>query len=239
MQIIEKLLTVNPMSRPQKSLSTVEKIVIHYVGNPNTTALANRNYFENLKNQKIRYASSHYIIGLDGEIIRCIPDNEIAYHAGNYQMNLHSIGIENCHTDSLGKFNSKTYESLVELTASLCDKFKLNPQKDVIRHYDVTKKMCPIYYVKHDDEWREFLNDVSKACGSTFDNENYNFLVGDVVNVLQELDGFYSSNALNPVSNVSVGTYKIYKIALGALHEINITKDKDPGYWVDKEFISK
>ena len=42
------LLTVNPWSRPGTPLEEIQGVVIHYVGNPNTTAEANRNYFESL-----------------------------------------------------------------------------------------------------------------------------------------------------------------------------------------------
>lgn len=50
MKITENLLTPNKYSRPQIPLTTVTKIAVHYVGNPNTSAAANRNYFENQKN---------------------------------------------------------------------------------------------------------------------------------------------------------------------------------------------
>ena len=39
----------------------------------------NRNYFENLRTTQERMASAHFIIGLEGEIIQCVPLNEIAY----------------------------------------------------------------------------------------------------------------------------------------------------------------
>lgn len=157
--ITEMLLTVNEYSRPGKKLNKVKGIVIHYVGNPNTTAVNNRNYFENLKDTKERSASSHYIIGLEGEIIQCIPLNEIAYASNN--RNKDTIAIECCHPDKSGKFNSMTYDSLVELTAALCNTYNLDPTKDVIRHYDVTGKLCPLYFVENEDEWQYFLMQVN------------------------------------------------------------------------------
>ena len=42
---------------------------------------------------------------------------------------------------------------MVELTAWLCREFRLDPEEDVIRHYDVTGKLCPLYYVEHPEEW--------------------------------------------------------------------------------------
>lgn len=159
MKIIQALLTPNNYSRAQQKLTKVSKIVVHWVGNANSTAKANRDYFESLKDKKI-YASAHYIIGLEGEILQCIPENEIAYHATT--ANGYSIGIENCHPDWDGKFNSKTYASLIELCADLCKRYSLNPGTDIIRHYDVSKKLCPKYYVNNVEAWETLKKDVEK-----------------------------------------------------------------------------
>lgn len=164
MEIQEKLLTINPYSRSGESQNRIENIVVHYVGNAGSSAIANRNYFENLQNTHKTYASSHYIIGLDGEIIRCIPEDEVAFHAGSYSMNRKSIGIEDCHPDWDGKFNENTYNSLVELCADICKRYELSVD-NIIRHYDVTGKNCPKYYVEHEDEWIKFKNDVANKLG--------------------------------------------------------------------------
>lgn len=148
------LLTPNEYSRPGKRLDKVNGIVVHYVANPNTTAEQNRSYFEGLKDSKATYASSHYIVGLDGEIIQCVPIDEIAYASND--RNADTISIECCHPDETGKFNKETYDSLVLLTAALCRTYGLNPEENIIRHYDVTGKLCPLYFVEHEDEWHEF-----------------------------------------------------------------------------------
>lgn len=152
-------LTPNKYSRPQIPLEKITKIAVHYIGNPNTSALANRNYFNSLANTHTTYASSHYIVGLDGEIIQCIPENEIAYCTN--QANNYSISIENCHPKADGKFTDETLKSLIELCADLCKRYNLNPQKDIIRHFDVTGKQCPLYWVNHPMEFLNFKNDVA------------------------------------------------------------------------------
>lgn len=164
MNISQKLLTVNHYSRSGEKQSKTEYIVVHWIGNANTSAINNRNYFENLKITHQRQASAHYIIGLNGEIIQCIPENEVAFHAGNYTMNRKSIGIENCHPDWTGKFNDSTYEALVELCVWLCKKYNLNADK-IIRHYDVTKKCCPKFFVEHQAEWQGFKNRIREKLG--------------------------------------------------------------------------
>ena len=45
------------------------------------------------------------------------------------------------------------------LTAWLCEKFSLT-EEDVIRHYDITGKICPKYFVENEDAWKQFKSDV-------------------------------------------------------------------------------
>ena len=161
-EITQMLLTKNKNSRPGIALDKVQGVVIHYTANPGTDAKANRNYFESRKDcpDKSAYkVSSHYIIGLDGTIIQCIPEDEVAYASND--RNRDTISIECCHPDETGKFNDATYHSMVELCAWLCLKFDLN-EEDVIRHYDVTGKNCPKYFVEHEDAWVQFKSDVGK-----------------------------------------------------------------------------
>ena len=157
-EVIKNYLTPNEYSRPGKELKEVNAIVVHYVGNPGTTAAQNRSYFENLKDTHATSASSHYIIGMEGEIIQCVPLNEISYASNN--RNKDTIAIECCHPDETGQFTTATYKSLVKLVAALCRTYDLDPETGIIRHYDVTGKYCPLYYVNHEDEWYGFKLDV-------------------------------------------------------------------------------
>lgn len=159
MEIKVDYLKPNEYSRPQTPLKEVNGIVIHYTANPGTSAKNNRSYFQGLAEKKTTKASSHYIIGLEGEIIQCIPLTEIAY-ASNWR-NEDTISIECCHPDATGKFNDATYDSLVSLVASLCVEYNLK-EEDVIRHYDVTEKKCPLYYVDHEDAWIKLKADVTE-----------------------------------------------------------------------------
>ena len=153
-----QLLTPNEYSRPQIPLEDIGGIVIHYTANPGTTAQENRNYFEGLKDTGATYASSHFVIGLEGEIIQCLPSSEISY-ASNFR-NSDTLSIECCHPDDSGQFTDATYEALVQLTAWLCENFQV-PADQVIRHYDVTGKECPKYFVDHPDAWEQFRQDTA------------------------------------------------------------------------------
>ena len=143
-------------SRSGKELEAVRNIVIHYVANPGTTAMQNRDYFAGDET----VVNAHFVVGLEGEIVQCIPLNEQSV-ASNWR-NADTISIEVCHPDETGKFNEETYQSLVKLTAWLLKECKLKPD-DVIRHYDITGKLCPLYYVENPDAWTAFLGEVSKA----------------------------------------------------------------------------
>lgn len=165
----KEYLTVNEWSRPGDALKKIKGVVIHYVGNPGTTAEANRNYFQSLSSGEDGiYASSHFIIGLEGEVVQCVPLTEIAY-ASNTR-NDDTVSVEVCHPDETGEFGRAAYDRCVELTAWLCREFRLSPQEDVIRHYDVTGKLCPLYYVENPEAWDAFLEDVSAALETAEDN---------------------------------------------------------------------
>ena len=102
-------------------------------------------------------------------MIQCIPTDEIAYCTN--QANSYSVSIETCHPDSTGKFDPATERSLVELTVYLLRKFGLT-EADVIRHYDVTGKRCPLYYVTDPTAWKSFLSRVKRLLESGLDCEN-------------------------------------------------------------------
>lgn len=163
-----QLLTVNEYSRPGTPLEKINGIVIHYTANPDSSAQANRNYFEGLKDEHTTKASSHFVIGLEGEIVQCIPSSEISYASND--RNNDTLSIECCHPDESGKFTDATYQSLVDLTAWLCQRFEV-PTENIIRHYDVTGKECPKYFVDHEDAWRQFREEVSEAVSAGKEGE--------------------------------------------------------------------
>lgn len=187
MKIINNYITGK--NRPRTKRKNTTKIAIHYVGNAGSTAAANRNYFQNTTNS----VSSNYIVGLEGEVICCIPDDEISWCTN--QANSYSVSIETCHPKSDGKFSDKTYKSLVELCVYLCGKYKLTSE-DLIRHYDVTKKNCPKCFVAKskggtDDEfltaWKKFKSDVKKKLALSAPK----FLIGKVY-ITTNVRGIYN-----------------------------------------------
>ena len=151
-----QLISIDGASRRGERLEDINDIVIHYVGNPGTTAQQNRDYYENPESQ----VSSHFLVGLDGEIIQCVPLWEKS--SASNSRNRDTISIEVCHPDETGKFSDVTYAALVRLTAWLVEAAGLDAG-DIIRHYDITGKECPRYFVTNEDSWQDFKADVARA----------------------------------------------------------------------------
>lgn len=160
----QEFIRKNIFSRPDVSRRKINNIVLHYVANPGSSAEGNRNYFDSLADQDSQKGgtstSSHFIVGLEGEVIQCILINEIAY--ANAPRNEDTLSIEVCHPDDTGKYSDATYESVVRLTAWLCTQLKLK-SSDVVRHYDINGKLCPKYYVEHEEEWKQLRKDIDAA----------------------------------------------------------------------------
>ena len=148
-----QLIHLHNTARTGTELDGVKNIVIHYVGNPNTTAQNNRDYFDKDSTE----VSSHFVVGLEGEIIQCVPLWEKSA-ASNWR-NSDTVSIEVCHPDDTGKFNDTTYNAVIKLSAWLLNELGLD-ESAVIRHYDITEKLCPLYYVEHEDAWNQMKKDI-------------------------------------------------------------------------------
>lgn len=142
-------------SPKDKNMNRVKDIVIHYTANPGSTAKQNRDYFA----QPTTKVNSHFVVGINGEIIQCVP-LYMQSAASNWRNN-DTISIEMCHKDSTGDFTIAAYNSTVKLTAWLCDKYNIS-RDHVIRHGDITGKNCPKYFMEHEDKWQEFKAWVKK-----------------------------------------------------------------------------
>lgn len=168
--IVEKFLSKNKYSRIGKKLNRLRGVVIHYVGVNYQRPESTVNYFEGLKFGKNEiYASAHYVIGIDGNGINCVPTNEVAYHCGARKYkdgiveklspypNYTTIGIEMCHTDK--GFTEETLDTVAKLVSQILLENNLTID-DVYRHYDVTGKICPKFFVEDEKKWAAFKNKI-------------------------------------------------------------------------------
>lgn len=166
---IKRLLT--PYNFTPGTIQRIKYIVIHYVG-ATGGAEANCKYYA----AQNRGASAHYFVGFTGEVWQAVEDKNIAWHCGGKKYantkggtyhgictNANSIGIEMCvrnrgsqaDTSRDWYFEETTVASTIELTKALMQKYNI-PANYVIRHYDVTGKICPNPYVMDEEKWKQF-----------------------------------------------------------------------------------
>lgn len=158
MDIKELLAHVSNYSKGRHT--AIKYLVLHYTANNGDTALSNCKYFSSVN----RNASAHYFVDEKG-IYRSVRDMNVAWHCGSmngykhkYCRNTNSIGIEMCsRKDKNGKFYLKeeTIANAIELTKCLMEKYDI-PVENVIRHYDVTGKICPRPFVEDEKLWLDF-----------------------------------------------------------------------------------
>ncbi|HET8840533.1 MAG TPA: N-acetylmuramoyl-L-alanine amidase [Ktedonobacteraceae bacterium] len=98
----------------------INLIVIHDIEGSAPSAL-------NVLQNPQRESSIHYIVDSDGTIYQMLPETAIAYHAGNYWYNQHSIGIEHAGYDAAGFrwYNATEYLASAKLTAYLVKKYAI------------------------------------------------------------------------------------------------------------------
>lgn len=156
---IQKNITL--VNRTVMNNKTNKYIVVHYVGAV-STAKNNTVYFKNT----YRGASANYFVD-DNSIWQCVEDKDAAWHCGAKKYyhdkcrNSNSIGIEMCCFKNNGKLDisEKTIANTVELVKELMEKYGIPPE-NVIRHYDVTHKVCPAPFVNESTRWYTFLRNI-------------------------------------------------------------------------------
>lgn len=156
-----------------KRTQTIEWIVMHYTANDGDSDESNGRYFQQPLNP---VASAHYFVD-DDSITRSVPDDYVAYHCGAYQYkhpscrNANSIGVEMCDAKRDGRVmaTNKTIANAAKLVYSLCKQYGI-PYDHIIRHYDVTGKLCPAYWVKGDglQKFRKQVEEVGEVVEKSY-----------------------------------------------------------------------
>jgi hypothetical protein len=161
---IHQLLT--PYNYGNGQVDRIKYIVIHYVGALGG-AEANCKYYAS---QYIG-ASAHYFVGFSGEIWQSVEDKNIAWHCGAKKYvhpecrNGNSLGVELCVRNNGSQadnsrdwyFEDATVQAAKALTKDLMAKYKVSADR-VIRHHDVTGKICPNPFVYNHTQhtWEAF-----------------------------------------------------------------------------------
>lgn len=161
MKIIQAFITKdtsyqNNVNKVDSRYTTFQKrgpvgLMLHSVGTPQPDA----SVFAKGWNRAGREASVHAVLQADGTVYQTMPWNFRAWHAGGSANNTH-IGVEMTEPgcihyttgarftcDNLAQAQAQvrgTYNTAVELFAYLCKQYKLDPLKDIISHYEGSKK---------------------------------------------------------------------------------------------------
>ena len=180
-----ELLDYNEYSRPGTALEKVNGIVVHYTANPGTTAQQNRDYFEGLAQSGETHASSHFVIGISGEIIQCIPCNEIAYASND--RNSDTVSIECCIPDDTGKFTDATYGSLVHLVTwlKMCIRDSVTSVRFLSRHLKYR------LFASQNRSCRFFISVASKSTCSDFKTSSSFFLLKNAISLYPFIPTIY------------------------------------------------
>lgn len=158
-----------------RSTSAIKYAVAHYTGNDGDTDEANANYFANNNVG----ASAHYFID-DDSVTQSVPDNFVAWAVGSNGLldqgspyrakggkyygkctNTNSLSFELCDTNRNGKrmVTKATRANAAAFIAKKMYQYDI-PIGNLIRHFDVNGKLCPLYWVTDEDDWKAFKNEV-------------------------------------------------------------------------------
>ena len=157
MEIKEMLANAGNYTKGRKQ--AVQYIVVHYTANNGDRAESNGKYFQ----QPNRNASAHYFVD-ENDVVQSVKDSDTAWHCGakSYKhdkcRNDNSIGVEMCsEKDSSGLYyiNEATQKKALEVVKWLMGKYGV-PLENVLRHYDVTGKLCPEPFVRNQVKWLDF-----------------------------------------------------------------------------------
>ncbi|MFJ9376733.1 N-acetylmuramoyl-L-alanine amidase [Streptomyces sp. NPDC101455] len=125
--------TSNYTVSKRPSTYPVDYVIIHVTQETYPSTLS---IFQNPQKK----VSAHYLVrSADGHVAQCVREADIAWHAGNWDYNTRSVGIEHeGWVDQPQWFTAALYEQSAKLTAALCTKYGLPKDRaHIIGHYEV------------------------------------------------------------------------------------------------------
>jgi len=118
----------------------IDRIVIHWFGIGTLTSALNR--FKSPTGG----GSAHYLVS-NGKIVQCVLEDEVSWHAANWEMNQRSIGIEHDATASTDAnphdLSELDYKTSAELIADIAKRYSIPLDRDhIIKHNEVAPTQC-------------------------------------------------------------------------------------------------
>lgn len=146
-----------PENYNAKTRADIRYIVLHLAEKPGSDAKDHADYFA----QRAEGKSMHYFVDRRG-VWQSVPETYTAWHCGTrgiyahaYCRNQNSIGIALCgEKDNHGQLvlPQETMERAARLIQMLQNKYSINAEH-ILRHYDVTHKICPEPFVRQTGRW--------------------------------------------------------------------------------------
>lgn len=120
----------------------VNKIVIHHAATTDFDGIGRTFQAPN------RQASAHYGVGRNNNVDKYVDESNTAWHCGNWQGNLTSVGIENVNSSGAPDWGiaPETFNTLVELVRDIAKRHGLLPLKagvNLLGHRDFSATACP------------------------------------------------------------------------------------------------
>lgn len=113
--------------------ASVDKIVCHWMAG---TLASTDSVFQNTTRQ----TSAHYGVGQDGNVHQYVKESDTAWHAGSWDANISSIGIEHEGGPTIAITDS-VYDTSAELIASIWK--RLGRTVPLVRHNSIIATQCP------------------------------------------------------------------------------------------------
>ena len=114
-----------------RGLGDIQKLVIHVAEGGFASTYQ---WFKNPAAQ----ASAHYVVSSTGEIAQMVPERDIAWHAGNWDVNVESVGIEHAGYTNVTQFPDVQYRSSARLAGAITSRYLIPPDRHhVIGHNEV------------------------------------------------------------------------------------------------------
>ncbi|MFK0104833.1 N-acetylmuramoyl-L-alanine amidase [Streptomyces sp. NPDC091217] len=145
-------------NRPANGIR-IDSIVIHDTESSYDAAITT---FE-----KAGGSAAHYVMrSSDGAVTQMVPTKDLAFHAGNYSTNMHSIGIEHEGYAAHGAtwYTEAQYEATAELVKYLADRFGIPlDRQHIVGHDNVAGPKSSLVSGMHWDpgpswDWNHFMN---------------------------------------------------------------------------------
>jgi hypothetical protein len=125
----------------------IDRLIVHVAQG---TVAGTVSWFQNSRAN----VSAHYVVGDKGAVVQCVRHEDVAWHAGNWSYNKHSIGIEHGGwADKRATWTDAKIRASARLAAYCCRRHKIKVDRQhIIEHNRVpgTDHYCPGRYFPYD-----------------------------------------------------------------------------------------